>query len=406
MSVDILILNTAVVDLRSSEFGFVENLVGAGGLAKCKLSNMPDFTQKQYQKFLSEGLATAGGPGNTAPLLAKAGIRTAVGVNLGSGDFEGLDIQGRYFYDEMVRNNVDMSEMFIHPDLPTAITFIYDKKNSERGGLAYFPNCNDDFDFDRFKGSIERLNPKVVYYMYSGLSERGDANEGKDLADFISWCRSKGAVSIVDSHTLTGNPERLIEAGESVEEYKLLLPLLGKLDLFFTSYDEARMIENTIGEQGVSLNLTEENYIFHFLNFLSDMFWEDDQGARIFGVTVSNGAIVKYKDTKGNIIGPEKIESCFMVGEVVDLVGAGDSFRAGLMAYISQNIDDLKEGQINFREAVQMGNLFASLYIKSPLENRYGNIKNYEKLFNVVKKKNDYNSFPELLKSFCEEPKS
>ena len=39
--------------------------------------------------------------------------------------------------------------------------------------------------------------------------------------------------------------------------------------------------------------------------------------------------MAKYKDAKGNVFGPEKIESRFLAGEVIDLVGAGDAFRAG-----------------------------------------------------------------------------
>ena len=99
MSIDILILNTAVADLRSDDFGFTEALVGAGGLAKCAAGQMPDYTQQQYKDWIDKGLATTGGPGNTIPLVARAGVDTAVGVNLGKGDFGGLDAQGRFFYD-------------------------------------------------------------------------------------------------------------------------------------------------------------------------------------------------------------------------------------------------------------------------------------------------------------------
>ena len=111
-----------------------------------------------------------------------------------------------------------------------------------RGGIAYFPNANNDFDFEVFKPEVERLKPRIVYYMYSGLSDRGDANGGRDLAEFVKWCRGKGAVTIADCHTLTGSPQELIESGRAVEEYHLLEPLLPELDVFFTSCDEARLI--------------------------------------------------------------------------------------------------------------------------------------------------------------------
>jgi sugar/nucleoside kinase (ribokinase family) len=143
-------------------------------------------------------------------LTARAGIETAVGVNLGQGGFDGLDAAGRYFYDTLCANHVDMSATVIHPSLPTGVTFVYDKPCGDRGGIAYFPNANNDFDFEHFKRAVEILSPKIVFYMYSGLSDKGDANGGKDLADFMKWCVSKGITTIADSHTLTGNPEYYI----------------------------------------------------------------------------------------------------------------------------------------------------------------------------------------------------
>ena len=88
-----------------------------------------------------------------------------------------------------------------------------------------------------------------------------------------------------------------------------------------------------------------------------------------------------------------------MVGEVVDLVGAGDSFRAGLITYIGRNLDEVKDGSVDFIEAVQMGNLFASLYIKAPLNDRYGNIKSYEKMLGIVRSEVIYPSFETLRKA-------
>jgi sugar/nucleoside kinase (ribokinase family) len=398
MSVDVFILNTAVADLRSDEFAFTESLVGPGGLAKCDTRHMPDYTQQQYSNWIGKGQATAGGPGNATPLVARAGVDTAVGVNLGKGDFGGLDAQGRFFYDVMLANNVDMSQTYIHPDLPTGTTFIYDKGSHERGGIAYFPNANNDFSFEHFKNAVEKLNPAIVYYMYSGLSDRGDANGGRDLADFMSWCRQRDIVTIADSHTLTGNPDQLISSDAFVREYKLLEPLLPELDIFFTSYDEARMIENTLGQKGKSKELSEGAYICHFLDFLAERFFAGGR-TRFFGVTVKNGAYHKYITPDGRVSKPVLTASKFMIGDVIDLVGAGDSFRAGLITYIARNINKFKAGSIEFPQAVQMGNLFASLYIKAPLNDRYGNIGTYDKMLRIIQKDEKFESFDDLIKA-------
>lgn len=396
MATDVLILNTAVTDLRRPDFEFADELVGKGGLAKCKTEDMPDYSQQQLAEWIEQGFATAGGPGNTAPLIARTGLKVAVGVNLGRGDYDGLDAQGRFFYDVMTANGIDMSQTHIHPDLHTGTTFIHSTVGQDRGGIAYFPGANNDFDFEIFKRAVEQLQPRLVYYMYSGLSDRGDANGGRDLTDFIKWCRSKSAVTIVDSHTLTGNPHALIEQGVAVKEYRLLEPLLSEVDVFFTSCDEAKLIENTLAPGRKWNDFEECQNDLHFLEFLTEKFWHKDGRIKLFGVTVSDGAYEQHVNPNEIIDSPNRIKSRFMAGEVVDLVGAGDSFRAGLITYITSHLDEFKAGSIDFTEAVQMGNLFASLFIKAPLEDRYSNIHAYEKMLKVVRSTITYQSFDEL----------
>ena len=87
-----------------------------------------------------------------------------------------------------------------------------------------------------------------------------------------------------------------------------------------------------------------------------------------------------------------------MAGGAVDLVGAGDSFRSGFVSYIAKNLEDFNSGGINFDQAVQMGNLFASLYVKAPLEDRYGNFKPFENLLEIIRGKNVFNTFEDILK--------
>jgi sugar/nucleoside kinase (ribokinase family) len=395
MAVDVLILNTAVADLRRADFEFADRLVGKGGLAKCKTEDMPAYSQEQLKQWIDEG-ATAGGPGNTAPLVARTGLSVAVGVNLGKGDYDGLDAQGRFFYDTMVANNIDMSATHIHPALPTGTTFIHNPGGDDRGGIAYFPNANNDFDFTIYKKAVERLEPRIVYYMYSGLSDRGDANGGRDLAEFMRWCRNRGALTIADSHTLTGDPHRLIAEGKPVAEYKLLEPLLPELDVFFTSSDEAKLIENTLGQPRDWTGFDERQNNTHFLEFLTGKAWRDGGRTRLFGVTVSNGAYEIHRTPDGKTGGPGKITSRFLSGEVIDLVGAGDSFRAGLITYLASNLDTFRAGSIDFPQAVQAGNLFASLFIKAPLDDRYANFRPYAKMLRVLESTKGFDSFEAL----------
>jgi len=50
-------------------------------------------------------------------------------------------------------------------------------------------------------------------------------------------------------------------------------------------------------------------------------------------------------------------------------------------------MDAFRQGTIDFEQAVQAGNLFASLYIKAPLGDRYGNIRTYPKMLQVLRTK-------------------
>ena len=52
MAVDVLVLNTAVADLRSEEFDFADELVGKGGLAKCKFEDIPNYSQEKVREKL------------------------------------------------------------------------------------------------------------------------------------------------------------------------------------------------------------------------------------------------------------------------------------------------------------------------------------------------------------------
>jgi len=86
-----------------------------------------------------------------------------------------------------------------------------------------------------------------------------------------------------------------------------------------------------------------------------------------------------------------------LAGEVIDLVGAGDSFRAGLISYIARNIEDFKNSRINHTEAAQMGNLFASLYIRASLNDRYENIGSFDNMLRVVQIGSVFDSFANLV---------
>ena len=164
-------------------------------------------------------------------------------------------------------------------------------------------------------------------------------------------------------------------------EYHLLEPLLPELDVFFTSWDEARMIRATLdGTEDRTLPL--EKAVPDFLAWLVDRFAVGDR-TQLLGVTVRDGAFAAYCTQDHTHV--RRVVSPFQADGVVDLVGAGDAFRAGLIGYLAQHTAPFRQGKLDVEEAVQVGNLMASTFIQAPLSDRYDGIPDMEQLVATVR---------------------
>src|SRR3989338_569072 len=398
MPIDVLVLNTAVVDLRSPDFTFCDQLVGKGGLAKCRTEDMPLHSQEQIADLIRQGKATAGGYGNNAPLMARAVLSVAALSGFGKGEHETidhrllLDAQCKFYYDTMASSGINMTFAYANPTLMTGTTFIHDASGGERGGIAYFPNANNELNFSGAKAVIELLQPRIVYYMYSGLSDCGDANGGKDLADFIKGCRGQGAVTIADTHCLTGHVDEALRGTQIVAGYNLLGPLLPEVDIFFCSTDEAGMIARNTELLGnfAKSRLVDPTFPSHFINKQIERRKKEESRTRLYVVTCSTGAYQGGIMPDRHYSMARKVTSNFLTDQLVDLVGAGDSFRAGLITYIANNLEAWRNGSIDIAKAVQMGNLFASIFISAPLNDRYSGVLPYKTMNVVVEGGNTY----------------
>jgi sugar/nucleoside kinase (ribokinase family) len=402
---DVLVLNTSVVDLRRPDFNFVARFSGPGGVTRAPTRKMPPFSPEQIRAWLREGCGLAGGPGNCAPLMARAGLKVAVGANLGRGrdlTADGrlrLDPQGKFFYDALVAEGILVTPIVLTAELPTGMAFIHDAGPSERGAVVYFPGANDAFAFEPARAAVRRLSPRVVYYMYSGLSVGGDARGGRDLAEFMGWCGEQGIVTIADSHTLTGDPAGLIAAGDPVPGYRLLAPLLPRLDIFFTSGDEARLIANTLPYlRGGAFPAGHEGRR-RFLRALLEANPGDGARPRLLGLTVRDGAYYIVSRPGRGPGGVGRVKSRFGAGRCVDLVGAGDAFRAGVLTYLVHHLDQYRAGDLDFRAAAQTGNLMAALYIKAPLGARYEGVRGWAGLERVVDGGRSYASWAGVVRA-------
>jgi len=383
MSIDLLVLNHASVDIRIS-LPWIRDLVENEGMLVNREDDSSEYLRRCSQSLEScqENVMAFGGSGNLAPLISRTGLNVALAFNVGKGDYNGFDLNGRLFCNAMENEGVNLDHVHTHETLSTAITFIDVSNKDTRGGMVYFPNANDDVDFGRFKEAVSKLKPKIVHYMYVGLSKGGDKNKGKDLADFFEWCGSQGIITSVDTHTLTPDTRSTIESGNKISDYELLIPILPTTDIFFISSDESKIIANSL-DYLPDCDRENENFYFDFLDFLI----RDNLGSRnrpkLFGVT-STQEVSAINSFESEISKPFKVKSKFGKGQVVDLVGAGDSFKAGVFAYICKNIGDFKSGDINWADTVQMGHLFSSRFINSNLNDRYGRIERYDEMCELL----------------------
>ena len=239
--------------------------------------------------------------------------------------------------------------------------------------------------------AVESSNPAVVAYLYIGLSEGGDARDGQDLADFLQYCRKeRGAITMADIHTLA--------QGDAA--YQSLERIVPQTDLFFVSRDEAKLVLQANGamqEPGIGDSCRVcDTYLQMAMDWVRDGSAEDDHGMRMFGITLSDGAIIATRH------GPAswdltKVSSRYLFDGSVNLVGAGDSFRAGMIAYIAAHQDAWRDGTLNTAEAAQTGALFASLYVNAPLANRYAYIPGFKDALHVVRDGATFETLPDLL---------
>ncbi|MEJ2082750.1 MAG: hypothetical protein P8Y94_11410, partial [Acidobacteriota bacterium] len=64
--------------------------------------------------------------------------------------------------------------------------------------------------------------------------------------------------------------------------------------------------------------------------------------------------------------------------------------------------DEFRKGTLPFDEAIQMGNLFAGLYVTAPLGDRYRHIVSFDRMLDIVRRGREFGSFENLLQMLRE----
>ncbi len=316
-----------------------------------ELSVPADEIIKNRPTLTVEQLASSefGGCGNVVLPAAALGIRTGV---MG---FTGQDVEGNYFRKSMEQYGVTTSGMIVDAMHRSDVSIkIQVEDRTKREPLVFCEDAGKYFHFGsaQAKERLIALNPKSVQISYSGLFENGaDCGGGDLLANDIRWIKKTlDSLVMVDTHTYAGDQKR----------YDCLRPSLEVADMFVCSDDE---VELMIPQYKLSSGNTRAEKRQAFFNFLKDNYCKENE-ARFYAVTSPEEAVVLYYKPNGESV-QVTVENWFTTnnGEIFTTTGAGDSWRAGLNAYILNHEQEFKSGRLNVEEAVQFANLTARLYI-------------------------------------------
>ena len=289
-----------------------------------------------------------GGGGNVVLPAAALGVKTGI---MG---YVGEDIEGGLFIGAMKSHSVNPFGVVINKGYRTDVCFAPMADTGERAPLKFFEDAGKYFDPNdaRVKERLIFLNPKIVQISYSGLFEKGaDLDGGKRLADGIRWIKKNlESLVMVDTHTYSKEPSR----------YDCLKPSLEVADMFVCSDKEVELI---VPQYGIKSKQGIKEQKQAFLSYLKKNYCKGNE-ARLYAVTSPEKTAVLYYNPNGTTEQIE-VENWFFTTKehIVDATGAGDSWRAGLNAYILNHLEAFKSGSLNIKEAAQFANLTARLYI-------------------------------------------
>ncbi len=293
-----------------------------------------------------------GGCGNVARPAAALGVKTGV---IG---YIGQDIEGEQFIKVMKEHSVNVFGVISDKRYRTDVSFIPQDKSGMRTPVTFCEHVGKYLDPNdpRVMERLIFLNPSIVQISYSGLFERGaDLEGGRRLARAIKWMKDTiDTLVMVDTHTYTLEPER----------YEYLKPSLEVADLFVCSDDEVDLI---VPQYGIKSGAHMVDKRQAFLSYLKKQYCKGNE-ARLYAITSAEKTLVLYYKSIGEV---KQIESKnwflttkeYMPNNQFYLIGAGDSWKAGLNVYILHHLEEFKSGDLNIEEGVQFANLTSRLYI-------------------------------------------
>lgn len=337
--------------------------------------------------------ADLGGQGNIVPVVKRILPDENVGVMGNHGD----DFSSRFFSGKMLDLNIDISGLINvrHPIGRAIMT----RGEGDREGIAYFYGANGSFDgTEHVRSILRQQKPIIVQCSYVGLSPNGwDKKSGENLREFLKYLWLNGAIRIVDPHTFGSEQDTLQR--KVMEEYLLLPNILPETDIFICSRDETRRILNAW--EIPYDNDDRMNPVRVFLEYMEGKYFNEmNDMPKLFGVSMREGVAYTYQDA-WNRRRRGFVESDYHKIPGAKLVGAGDSLKASLAAYIIKHYDDFMNGEMDIEEAIQFAMLGATLYVavdklKFGLD-RFELLRPYNPMMEVIKSRERFSDRDTLM---------
>lgn len=240
-------------------------------------------------------LSSGGDALNVAISLAKLGLDVSLTGRVGA------DINGDYLLAECMKYGVDVSNVSKDAQYSTAATYVLIESQGER----HFLTENGIFNSLKFEDvDPQKIEQADVVYFGSALGMAEMDENG--TARLFKQAHSLGKMTFMDAAIRSGISE--------INWIERLAPQLQETDVFFPSYDEAKLISRKEEPHEIAACFKEF-------------------GMQVFGIKLGQmGCYVTDFQVA-------KIVPAVTGFPVVDTTGAGDSFMAGLMCGLSHDYD-------------------------------------------------------------------
>lgn len=285
------------------------DLLVAGEINPDLILTAPDFSLRfnQEEKLVENLTLTIG---SSSAIFACGAAR--LGLRVAFCGVVGNDLFGRYMLDAMVAKGIDVSAVIVSETAPTGLSVILDRTD-DRAILTY-PGAIAALSVDQIDESLVQNCRHVhvgSYFLQTELQS--------GLPEFFKSCQERGVSTSLDLNWDPGG------------EWRDLSHLLFRTDVFFANVNEAMAITGQLS--------------------IEDSISKLAQMTQIVAVKMGAEGAMLQKNT-------QRINAPAPPVEVVDTVGAGDSFDAGFIFGYLQGW--------NLERCLQLGVVCGSLSTSKP----------------------------------------